>query len=57
MTGVDDFLDDGDIVYHIVTAAAISSDVNYGGFDAIDVPVTNTDDDTAGITVSPPPPA
>ena len=54
VTGVDDFLDDGDIVYHIVTAAAISSDVNYGGFNAIDVPVTNTDDDTAGVTVSPP---
>ena len=53
VTGVDDFLDDGDIVYHIVTAAAISSDVNYSALDPDDVPVTNTDDDTAGIIVTP----
>ena len=53
VTGVNDDLDDGDIVYRIVTAAAVSADLNYGGFDAIDVLVTNTDDDTAGITVTP----
>ena len=53
VTGVNDDLDDGDIVYRIVTAAAVSADLNYGGFDAIDVSVTNTDDDTAGITVTP----
>ena len=53
VTGVNDDLDDGDIVYRIVTAAAVSADLNYGGFDPIDVLVTNTDDDTAGITVTP----
>ena len=31
----------------------MSADLNYSGFDASDVPVTNTDDDTAGITVTP----
>ena len=53
VTGVNDDLDDGDKVYRIVTAAAVSADLNYGGFDPIDVFVTNTDDDTAGITVTP----
>src|SRR2546422_426807 len=51
-TGVDDFVDDGDIVYSIVTAAAASSDANYNGLNASDVSVTNTDNDTAGFTVT-----
>ena len=46
-------MDDGDIGYTIVTAAATSTDANYNGLDAADVSVTNTDNDTAGITVSP----
>src|SRR4029077_17316281 len=29
LTGVDDFVDDGDIAYTIVTAAGVSSDSNY----------------------------
>ena len=41
------------IAYTIVTAAATSSDANYNGLNASDVSVTNTDDDTAGITVTP----
>ena len=53
VTGVDDAVADGDIAYSIVTAAAVSADGNYGGFDAANVSVTNTDNDTAGITVSP----
>ena len=53
VTGVNDDLDDGDIAYTIVTAAATSSDGNYNGLDASDVSVTNTDNDTAGITVTP----
>ena len=53
VTGVDDAIDDGDIAYTIVTAAAVSTDGSYSGLDAADVSVTNTDDDTAGITVSP----
>jgi hypothetical protein len=42
-----------DIGYTIVTAAATSSDGNYNGLNPSDVSVTNTDDDTAGITVTP----
>ena len=53
VTGVNDSLDDGDIAYSIVTAAATSSDANYAGVDAGDVSVTNTDDDASGVTVSP----
>ncbi|GAB4278005.1 MAG: hypothetical protein Fur0025_04290 [Oscillatoriaceae cyanobacterium] len=52
VTGVDDDIDDGDIAYNIVTTAA-SPDANYNGFNVPDVAVTNTDDDTAGITVTP----
>src|SRR5205823_6082336 len=53
VTGVNDFGDDGDVAYSIVTAAATSTDGNYTGLNAADVSVTNTDDDTAGITVTP----
>jgi alpha-tubulin suppressor-like RCC1 family protein len=53
IAGVDDAVDDGDQTYSIISAAAVSDDENYDGFDAVDVLVTNTDDDTAGITVSP----
>jgi hypothetical protein len=44
-TGVDDAVDDGDITYTIITAPAISADPNYDGEDAVDVSVTNLDDD------------
>ena len=53
VTGVDDFVDDDDVGYTIVTAAATSSDVKYAGTNIDDVSVINRDDDTAGITVSP----
>src|SRR5262249_55797251 len=53
VTGVDDLVDDGDIAYTIVTAPAASADPVYNGLNAIDLAVTNTDDDTAGITVTP----
>jgi len=52
VTGVDDDIDDGDIAYNIITAAT-SADATYNGFNLPDVAVTNTDDDTAGITVTP----
>ena len=55
VTGVDDTLDDGNIGYSIVTAAATSGDPNYAGVNAGDVSVTNTDDDASGITVEPDP--
>ncbi|TCT01451.1 putative outer membrane repeat protein [Pseudofulvimonas gallinarii] len=53
VTGVDDNEVDGDIAYTVVTAAAVSADPNYDGLDPADVSVTNTDDDSAGITVNP----
>ena len=39
VTGVDDGAADGDVAYTIVTAAAISGDVDYDGLDAADVQV------------------
>jgi len=53
VTGVDDYIDDGNIAYTIITAAAVSSDSNYNNMNPADVSVTNNDNDTAGITVSP----
>ena len=53
VTGVNDLVVDGNVVYTIVTAAATSTDPNYNGVNASDVTVTNTDNDTAGITVTP----
>ncbi len=52
VTGADDALIDGNVVYTIVTAAATSGDSRYNGRNADDVSVTNLDNDTAGITVS-----
>lgn len=53
VTGVDDFVDDGDVVYHILTAPGQSSDTKYDATNPPDVTVTNIDDDKAGITVTP----
>ena len=53
VTGVDDLIVDGNVAYSIVTAPATSSDSNYSGVNASDVGVSNSDNDTAGITVSP----
>ena len=52
LTGVNDFLIDGDVVYTVVTTAT-SGDGNYGSIDPGDVSVTNQDDDAAGVTVNP----
>ncbi len=53
VTGLDDSLDDGDVAYSLITAAASSADPNYNGLTAADVALVNLDDtDTAGITVS-----
>jgi fibronectin-binding autotransporter adhesin len=43
VTGVNDDIDDGDIAFNIVTAAATGGD--YAGLDASDVAVTNVDND------------
>ena len=53
VTGVDDFEVDGDIGYSVILAAATSTDTNYNGLDPDDVSLTNLDDDTAGVTVTP----
>ncbi len=53
VTGVDDYVDDGNQTFSITTAAAVSSDIEYSGIDPNNVSVTNSDDDSAGITVSP----
>jgi hypothetical protein len=50
--GVDDQTVDGDQPFTITTAAAMSSDPTYAGFDPPDVSVTNTDDDSATLTLS-----
>ncbi|MFC1971289.1 hypothetical protein ACFLV0_05135 [Chloroflexota bacterium] len=53
VTGVDDDIDDGNIAYSIITAAASSGDSKYNGMNASDIGVTNNNDDIAGITVNP----
>ncbi len=45
VTGVDDATADGNINYSIVTAAASSTDGNYSGVNAVDIAVTNIDND------------
>ncbi|HEU0031877.1 MAG TPA: Calx-beta domain-containing protein [Kofleriaceae bacterium] len=53
VTGADDAVADGPQSYTIVLAAATSSDTGYAGVDPADVAVTNIDNDTAGVTVTP----
>ncbi len=53
ITGVDDFIDDGNIDFSVISSAATSNDANYDAMDTIDLLVTNLNDDDAGITVSP----
>ncbi|MEG3832984.1 DUF4347 domain-containing protein, partial [Microcoleus sp. Z1_C3] len=53
VTGIEDSIVDGNIAYNIVTGAATSTDANYSGVDATDVAVTNSDNDSKGITVNP----
>ncbi|MCC6435562.1 MAG: hypothetical protein IT196_11075 [Acidimicrobiales bacterium] len=53
VAGVDDDIDDGDVAYSIVTGAAGSTDSDYAGRWVPDVAMTNVDDDTAGVTVTP----
>ncbi len=52
VTGQDDAVDDGDKDYVIITSV-VSDDSSYNSLAPPDVSVTNTDDDIAGITVSP----
>ncbi|HYO89076.1 MAG TPA: right-handed parallel beta-helix repeat-containing protein, partial [Candidatus Limnocylindrales bacterium] len=52
VTGVDDFVDDGDIAY-TVTLGISSADTTYGAMSLPGVGITNMDDDTTGMTVTP----
>ena len=52
VTGVNDAMDDGDVVSSITIGPTASSDTNYNVLTLPVVNVTTTDDDTAGITVS-----
>jgi len=53
ITGVDDAVDDGDVVYYLVTGAAASADPDYDGLDPADRAITNLDDDVqADLAVS-----
>jgi hypothetical protein len=45
ITGVDDAVDDNDVVFSIVTAAALGTGSGYVGINPADVSVTNLDDD------------
>ena len=53
ITGVDDFVQDGNVGYLIEIQPATSVDAGYAGLDGPDVSVTNQDDETAGVTVNP----
>ena len=56
VTGVDDNIVDGDVIYTIVTGNITSADPNYNALVGGSIPnlqVTNEDDDTVGITISP----
>jgi hypothetical protein len=44
---------DGAVAYRIELGAASSSDANFQGLDPADVDLTNTDNDVAGIAVTP----
>ncbi|MEG4082530.1 DUF4347 domain-containing protein [Microcoleus sp. POL10_C6] len=53
VTGVEDSIAEGDIDYKIVTGAAVSTDANYSNRDVADVSITNKDNDTAGVSITP----
>ncbi|NJK70588.1 MAG: DUF4347 domain-containing protein, partial [Microcoleus sp. SU_5_3] len=53
VNGVDDLVADGNQNYSIVTAAASSTDPLYNNLNPDDVAVTNSDNETPGITVNP----
>ncbi len=53
VTGVDDFIDEGDVAYTIMTSAATSADPRYNGLDPSDVAVVNKGSHTAGFTITP----
>ncbi|MBL7904115.1 MAG: HYR domain-containing protein, partial [Bacteroidales bacterium] len=53
VTGIDEFIVDGDVAYDIVTSAASSADLKYNNMVVDDVTMTNIDNDVAGFIVTP----
>ena len=53
VTGLDDALADGDVMYTLSNGPAVSGDGAYSGLAVDDVDVTNQDDESVGFTVSP----
>jgi hypothetical protein len=51
VTGVQDAVEDGEQTYFVKVGPAVSGDPRYGGRTVPNVRFSNTDDDTAGITV------
>lgn len=51
--GQNDDIDDGDITFAVTTSAATSTDPFFSGASVADLSFTNTDNDTAGVNVSP----
>ncbi|MFM7056515.1 MAG: S8 family serine peptidase [Planctomycetota bacterium] len=52
VTGVDDWVDDGDRPWQVITGPAVSTDPQYNGLNPADASFMNVDDDTAGISIS-----
>jgi hypothetical protein len=53
VTGVDDFSADGDVAYSVRVGAPLSADSNYASLAAIDVAISNIDDESPHIVVVP----
>lgn len=53
VTGLDDFEADGDQTFFLILFPAESADLKYNQFDPDDLTLTNLDDDTAGLLISP----
>lgn len=55
VTGLDDFIADGDMPFLVITSPAVSDDPNdpYNGINAPDVSVVNEDDDQPGLNADP----
>ncbi len=53
VTGVDDYVDDGDVTYFIQTSGTTSTDPLFNNLNVADVTVINTNNDVAGIVVQP----
>jgi hypothetical protein len=52
VTGVQDLIDDGPQTYQVQIGSPTTADPNYADQFVPNVPVSNTDDDTAGVTVT-----